>query len=83
MLAVGAMYVLRMRGLRVPTDTAIIGFDDFEFARYVAPALTTVRLPAYEMGRRAATLLIDHLEGTPALERRIVLPTEFIRRQSA
>lgn len=82
-LAVGAMYAIRLRGLRIPADIAVIGFDDFEFARYVDPALTTVRLPAYEMGRRAAELLIAHLEGSPAAERRIMLPTELIQRQSA
>ncbi|MFC1464670.1 MAG: LacI family DNA-binding transcriptional regulator [Candidatus Brachytrichaceae bacterium NZ_4S206] len=81
-LAVGAMHVLRERGLRIPADVAVIGFDDFEFARYVDPPLTTVRLPAYEMGKRAAELLIAHLEGHPAAQRRHVLPTELIVRQS-
>ncbi len=81
-LAVGAMHVLRERGLRVPHDVAVIGFDDFEFARYVDPPLTTVRLPAYEMGKRATELLITHLEGHPAPQRRHVLPTELIVRES-
>jgi DNA-binding LacI/PurR family transcriptional regulator len=82
-LAVGALSTIRRRGLRIPADVAIIGFDDFEFTRYVDPTLTTVRLPAYEMGRRAAELLINHLTGKPAAERQIVLPTELIVRQSA
>ena len=81
-LAVGALQILKARGLRIPDDVALIGFDDFEFARYVDPPLTTVRLPAFAMGRRAAELLIDHLQGRPASERRVVLPTELIVRQS-
>lgn len=81
-LAAGALQTLKARGLRIPADVALIGFDDFEFARYVDPPLTTVRLPAYAMGRRAAELLIDHLQGRLATERRVVLPTELIVRQS-
>ena len=81
-LAVGAMHALRERGLRVPHDVAVIGFDDFEFARYVDPPLTTVRLPAFEMGYRAAELLIQHVEGQPDTQRKFVLPTELIVRES-
>jgi DNA-binding LacI/PurR family transcriptional regulator len=81
-LAVGAIQALRAHGLRVPGDVAVCGFDDFEFARYTDPPLTTVRLPAFEMGRSAAALLLDHLRGQPAHEQRYVLPTELIVRQS-
>jgi DNA-binding LacI/PurR family transcriptional regulator len=81
-LAVGAMHVLRERGLRVPANIAVIGFDDFEFARYVDPPLTTVRLPAHEMGKRAVEMLIRHIEGDPPTQRKLVLPTELVVRQS-
>jgi DNA-binding LacI/PurR family transcriptional regulator len=81
-LAVGAMHALRERNLRVPQDVAVIGFDDFEFARYIDPPLTTVRLPAFDMGYRAAEILIEHIEGRPPAQRTIVLPTELIVRQS-
>ena len=82
-LAVGAMHVLRGRGLRVPQDVAVVGFDDFEFAQYLDPPLTTVRLPAYGMGYRAAELLFAHLQGEPNPVRTHVLPTELVIRQSA
>jgi DNA-binding LacI/PurR family transcriptional regulator len=82
-IAVGALLAIKARGLRVPDDMALVGFDDFEFARYVDPPLTTVRLPAFEMGRRAAELLLNHLRGMPADERRVVLPTQLIRRKSS
>jgi DNA-binding LacI/PurR family transcriptional regulator len=81
-LAVGALEAAKARGLRMPGDLALIGFDDFEFARYVDPPLTTVRLPVFEMGRQAALLLLDHLQGRPAAQRRLVLPTELVVRQS-
>ena len=82
-VAVGALQAIKARGLRVPDDIAVIGFDDFEFARYVDPALTTVRLPALEMGKRAAELLLNHLRGKPAVQRSVVLPTQLIQRQSS
>lgn len=81
-LAVGAMAALRANGIRVPDDMAIIGFDDFEFARYINPSLTTVRLPAYEMGQGAAKLLVRHLQGDRPSERKLVFPTELVVRQS-
>jgi LacI family transcriptional regulator len=82
LLAVGAIHTVRINGLHVPDEVAIMGFDDFELARYVEPALSTVRVPYYEMGHQAATLLIDHLQGQPAAEHCVVLPTEIILRQS-
>jgi len=66
----------------VPANIAVIGFDDFEFARYVDPPLTTVRLPAHEMGKRAVEMLIRHIEGDPPTQRKLVLPTELVVRQS-
>lgn len=82
-IAVGALHALKARGLKVPGDVAVIGFDDFEFTRYVDPPLTTVRLPAFDMGRLAAELLLGHLSGKPAEQRRHVLPTQLIRRGSS
>ncbi|MGB0852076.1 MAG: LacI family DNA-binding transcriptional regulator [Pikeienuella sp.] len=62
-LAVGAVVRARELGLTVPVDVSITGFDDIEMARIVTPALTTVRVPHSEMGRRAACELIDIVEG--------------------
>lgn len=81
-LAVGAVHALKAAQLRVPHDVAVFGFDDFELARYIDPPLSTVRLPTFDMGRRAAELLLDHIHGRPAPERRIILPTELILRES-
>ena len=56
-IAIGAIQAARARGLRVPEDVSIVGFDDVEHATIVTPALTTVRQPLAEMGRTAVSLL--------------------------
>lgn len=57
-MAVGALAALRARGVRVPQDVSVTGFDDMPIARDVTPALTTVRLPLVEMGERAMALAL-------------------------
>ncbi|TQF77410.1 LacI family DNA-binding transcriptional regulator [Elioraea sp. Yellowstone] len=56
-LALGALAGVRSLGLSVPHDVSVCGFDDLDFAAYASPPLTTVRVPAAEMGRRAADCL--------------------------
>lgn len=80
-LAVGAIKEARAMGLRVPEDVSIVGFDDIELARVTWPELTTVHVPHRDMGRRAAVVLIEHLEnGRPI--RGQELPTELRIRAS-
>lgn len=61
--ALGAMEIAQQRGLRVPDDLSIAGFDDIYLAAYANPPLTTVRLPAYEMGRAATQRLVARIGG--------------------
>jgi DNA-binding LacI/PurR family transcriptional regulator len=82
-LAVGALQAAKKLGRRVPQDLAIVGFDDFDFARLVDPPLTTVRLPGYDMGRRAAELLLDHLQRGAFPESTVVFPTTLVERGTA
>jgi DNA-binding LacI/PurR family transcriptional regulator len=82
-LALGALQAAKAFGLAVPTDFAVIGFDDFEFARYVDPPLTTVALPGYEMGGRAAELLFDYLKDGMFSPCEVVFPTTLVQRGSA
>ena len=81
-VAFGAMKAIRDSGLRIPDDVAVVAFDDVPLSRYVAPALTTVRLPAIEQGRRGGEMLIDLIEGKTLTEQHIFLPTELMIRQS-
>jgi len=64
MLAVGALTALRARGLRVPDDVSLVGYNDMPLVDLLDPALTTVRIDQYLMGRRAAEVLLGLLDGT-------------------
>ena len=61
-IALGAIKGARETGLTLPDDLSIVGFDDVQTASYMVPALTTIRQPAYEMGQRAAQLLLEMIE---------------------
>lgn len=62
LIAIGAIKKLKEHGLSVPKDVGIVGFDDIYLASLVEPALTTVKQPNYEMGYKAADLLINNIE---------------------
>jgi DNA-binding LacI/PurR family transcriptional regulator len=83
LLAAGVLHAVKAAGLRVPADIAVAGFDDFEFSRYLDPPLTTVRVPAYEMGTRAAELLIAAVEGAGTAKAPPVFATSLVVRASA
>ncbi|MBN2086297.1 MAG: substrate-binding domain-containing protein [Anaerolineales bacterium] len=80
-MALGAIGAFRERGMCVPQDMAVTGFDNVEEARYAAPPLTTIRQPLYEQGRKAAEMLLDFLAGKD-VPGTVVLPTELVIRQS-
>jgi LacI family transcriptional regulator len=76
--ALGVLEAARGRGLRVPGDLSVVGFDDVEVASYVG--LTTVRQPLAESGRRGAQLLLQALRGEPLSARSETLPLDLIVR---
>lgn len=82
MMAFGVMEAARERGLRLPEDLSVVGFDDIPQASYVHPALTTVRQPLEEMGRSAAHLLLKYIAHPSAEIERIELPTRLMIRES-
>jgi LacI family transcriptional regulator len=82
MMAFGVMEAARERGLSLPDDLSIIGFDDIPQAAHMHPALTTVRQPIEEIGRSAARLLLKYIAQPTAEIERIELPTELIVRAS-
>jgi LacI family transcriptional regulator len=81
-LAIGAMQAAAARGLRVPDDLSIVGFDDIEWAQLMTPALTTVRQPLAEMGRMAVSLLMRLLDNQSFEALHVELATRFIVRGS-
>ena len=80
--AVGVMRAARARGLSIPDDLSVVGFDDSELAEIVVPGLTTVRQPLAEMGRMAVSLLMRLLENQRVDALRIELATKLVVRES-
>jgi len=78
-MAVGALAALRERGIAVPDQISVVGFDDIPLASDIMPALTTVRVPMIEMGARAMTLALEPSDAELRIEH---LPTEVIVRAS-
>ena len=81
-MAAGAYTVLKERGLRIPDDVAVVGFDDDYYATSVSPALTTIHHPISLLGEKMAEVLVDLIEGRPA-GRITRLPTSLVVRDSA
>jgi LacI family transcriptional regulator, galactose operon repressor len=79
-LAIGLMQAAHARGLRVPDDLSIVGFDDTELASIVTPGLTTIRQPLAEMGRMAVSLLSRALEHQRFEALHVELATKLIVR---
>ena len=82
MLAIEAMGHFQKRGLRVPEDVSIVGYDDIELASMVTPALTTVRQNVSKKGEAAAKMLLDILDGKAVKEPFIMLPVSLSIRES-
>ena len=82
LMAHGALRALRQIGRRVPHDVAVVGFDDFDFAQYTEPPLTTVRQPVVELGRLLARQLVRLVSGEE-IETSVILGTELIVRESS
>jgi LacI family transcriptional regulator, galactose operon repressor len=81
-IAIGTMRSARERGLSVPEELSIVGFDDVEHASIVTPSLTTVRQPLAEMGRTAVSLLVRLLEHQSVETLSIQLATRLVVRES-
>jgi DNA-binding LacI/PurR family transcriptional regulator len=80
--AAGVYRALHEVGISVPEQMSVIGFDNLLYTEIMNPALTTVHAPRLELGRTAATMLLRLINGETLEMTRVVLPTEFIERQS-
>jgi LacI family transcriptional regulator len=81
--ATGMLAVARERGVRVPDDVAVVGFDDLGIAAAADPPLTTIRQPAEEIAAQAFRLATEETAGILARPRRVILKPELVVRQSA
>jgi LacI family transcriptional regulator len=83
LVALGVMAALTEMRIKIPDEISVIGNDDIPFSRHVPVQLTTVRAPMFELGRKAAEILIKNIEARRLLKiQNIVLDAEFVVRQS-
>ena len=83
LMAIGVMQALRERGLLIPKDIAVVGFDDISAAKLVTPSLTTVAQFQYQMGVKAAQILMERLRGSkPGAGTALEMPFSLIERGS-
>jgi LacI family transcriptional regulator, gluconate utilization system Gnt-I transcriptional repressor len=81
-IAVGVLFECQRRGIAVPERIAITGMDDQEIASQCVPALSTVKMPRYEMGRRAAEMICARLAGTVIIENSVDLGFSLVLRET-
>lgn len=83
LMALGALPVLQRAGRDVPSDVAVVGFDDSSAAAACDPPLTTVRQPVEEMAAEMARLLLKQIGGPGGPSPSVVFPPTLVRRRSA
>jgi len=80
-MAIGAMKSIQEKGLKIPEDISIVGFDDIQELRYISPKLTTIRRPMYELGSYSAHLLLNLIEKKSS-NNNLMLDVKLIIRES-
>jgi LacI family transcriptional regulator len=82
LMAIGAIVACNHKDLSIPGDVGLVGFDDISMSALISPSLTTVRIAQYDLGKLAASLLLDRLQGRETEPRKITFPTELQIRNS-
>ena len=82
LVALGVIRALKEKGVRIPQDVAIVGFDDTNLCNYVSPPLTSIRQSAEEMGKVAAKILMELINGSSTIRRYVFSPTLVVRQSS-
>lgn len=80
--AIGALKACKKKGIRVPEDCAVIGFDNIDLAVMTDPPLTTIDQPSYQLGYQASELLVEKIKFPDTQNKKIVLETQLIVRES-
>lgn len=81
-VAVGVMEAALRRGLRLPGDLAVAGFNASPITVWTRPQLTTIRIPIYDLGAMAARMLVGLLHGIPSRPHQVILPSQILVRES-
>ena len=83
LVALGVMAALIENGIKIPADVSVVGNDDIPFSSHIPVPLTTIRAPMFELGRKAAEILIRNIESPKLLAiENLVLNAEFVVRKS-
>lgn len=84
LLALGLMRGLAKQGIRIPQDMAVVGYDDVDFANVLSPPLTTISQPKYELGYKAAQLLLEETQDAEHhTHQQIMFQPELLVRESS
>jgi LacI family transcriptional regulator len=83
--ALSIMVYLKSKGIRIPDDFGIVGFSNEPFSEVVTPSISTLKQPAYEMGKKAAEMILNEIENRSSNHgyHTITMPTELIIRESS
>lgn len=81
-MAIGAYKALSEKGLRIPQDMCIIGFDDIQTAKFLTPSLTTIKVYTELMGTTAVDTLLEKIQNKRAIAKKVLLPTFLVKRDS-
>ncbi|MCS6830065.1 MAG: LacI family DNA-binding transcriptional regulator [Armatimonadota bacterium] len=81
-MAMGVLHALQRQGVKVPEQISVLGFDDEETATLTSPPLTTLRQPMFEIGLKAAELLLQQIELGKRLQHTLLLPAELVVRET-
>ncbi|MDQ0223927.1 LacI family DNA-binding transcriptional regulator [Metabacillus niabensis] len=81
-MAMGVIKAAKERGLNVPNDLAVVGFDNISFSSIFDPALTTIAQPVYKMGELSMRLLLDQIRGNSQMKSQYILESDLVIRES-
>jgi len=80
MAAIEMMHIFKKNGLRIPEDIAVLGFNNEHVGKFVEPSLTTIDLPAFDMGAAAAEVLLDQIKtGNTEIQKKLIKSRLIVR----
>jgi LacI family transcriptional regulator len=82
MMAFGAMRAIKEKGLRIPEDIGLVGYDDIPFSSLIRPSLTTVKVKKQDLGVESVKLLLSRINGIRRKTKKIMLDVELIVRET-
>ena len=81
-MAIGVIKAIKEKGLKIPDDFAVMGFDNISFTSMYDPMVSTISQPRYDMGRAAMELILKQLQGVQCNYEELLLEHELIIRES-